>query len=104
MAETVTRSSYKIQWKKFVKNSFLWILGIPINILPVLFKQLSDINSEEFLGLGNLALLILGDFDFSFINVSVLFVLCLEGHFSAAEAPDFFKVFALFRSLAWLPF
>lgn len=93
MPDTTTEERYNVQWKKFLKNSFLWILGIPINVLPVLFKQINDINSETFLGLKKLALLTLADFDFSFISVSVLFILCLEGYFTAPEAPAFFRGF-----------
>lgn len=81
MNGTLTKQRFKLQWKKFLASFTLWALGIPINVIPVLFKQLRDITARDFPGVCKLALLTLGDFEFSFISVSVLFILCIEGYF-----------------------
>lgn len=83
----------KIQWSKFRQNFLLWLLGIPINVVPVCFKQLSTITSENFPGIGALMLMILSDFDFSFISVSVLFVICIEGYALDQGLPNWYQSF-----------
>lgn len=67
-----------MQWTKFLSRFGLWLLGIPINIVPVAFKQLNSITVETFPGVKTIAIMAIGDFDFSFISVSVLFILCIE--------------------------
>lgn len=82
-----------IQWRKFGKNFLLWLLGIPINVVPVLFKQLSTVTAENFPGVGALMFMTLIDFDFSFISVSVLFVICIEGYALDRGLPDWYQSF-----------
>ena len=96
MAETATIKVYKMQWQEFWKNWFFWLLSIPVNVIPVVFKQIDYITSENFQGPFNLFFMTLADFDFSFISVSVLFVLCLEDYFIGAEVPKFFRFFRVF--------
>jgi len=88
-----------MQWQKFGRNFFLWILGIPINILPVLFKQISSVPDNTFPSIADLLLMTLADFDFSFISISILFVLCIEGYFLDAEAPQWYRIVRIFPFL-----
>ena len=55
------------------------------------FKQLGKISIENFPGLAVLASMTVADFDFSFISVSVVFVLCLEGFFADDELSLMYK-------------
>lgn len=80
-----------MQWGSFIKRFLLWFLGIPINVVPVFFKQLGKISIENFPGLAVLASMTVADFDFSFISVSVVFVLCLEGFFADDELSLMYK-------------
>ena len=70
-----------MQWEKFAGRFFLWLLAIPLNVVPIIFKQLRSFADAAFPGIQQLAFLTIKDFDFSFISISVLFVLCLEGFF-----------------------
>lgn len=76
------KKKYRMQWGSFIKRFLLWFLGILINVVPVFFKQLGKISIENFPGLAVLASMTVADFDFSFISVSTVFVLCLEGFFA----------------------
>ena len=87
------RGKHKLQWSKFVHNFLLWLLGIPINVVPVLFKQLNTITAENFPGIGAIMLMTLSDFDFSFISVSVLFVICIEGYALGHNLPSWYQRF-----------
>lgn len=87
------RKEPKIRWDKFGQNFLLWLLGIPINVVPILFKQLNTITSENFPGLGALTLMTLSDFDFAFISVSVLFVICIEGYALDYALPNWYQSF-----------
>lgn len=81
-----------MQWKKGLTRFVLWLLGIPLNVIPVLFKQLNSISAENFPGIKTLAIMTIGDFDFLFISVSVIFILCIEGFFAEDElAPIYLK-------------
>lgn len=85
------KKKYRMQWGSFIKRFLLWFLGIPINVVPVFFKQLGKISIENFPGLAVLASMTVADFDFSFISVSVVFVLCLEGFFADDELSLMYK-------------
>lgn len=87
--------NYKVQWQKFRKNAFLWILGIPINVLPVLFKQIKAVTISSIPSIANLALMTLADFDFSFISISALFILCIEGYFLDVDTPQWYREFRI---------
>lgn len=88
-----TKKNWKIQWGKFGRNFLLWLLGIPINVVPVCLKQLNTVTAENFPGIGGLMLMTLTDFDFSFISVSVLFVICIEGYALDRGLPDWYQSF-----------
>lgn len=85
------KKKYRMQWGSFIKRFLLWFLGIPINVVPVFFKQLGKISIENFPGLAVLASMTVADFDFSFISVSVVFVLCLGGFFADDELSLMYK-------------
>ena len=89
------KKKYRMQWGSFIGRFFLWFLGIPINIVPVLFKQLGKITAENFPGLSTLAVMTVGDFDFLFISVSVVFVLCIEGFFADNDLAPIYRKFQL---------
>lgn len=89
------KKKYSMQWIPFFKRFLLWLLGIPINIVPVLFKQISKITVENFPGLPTLAVMTLGDFDFSFISVNIVFVLCIEGFFADNDLVPIYRKFQL---------
>lgn len=84
------KKKYQMQWGAFGKRFLLWFLGIPINIVPVFFKQLEQV-SENFHGIKALALMTIADFDFSFISVSVVFILGIEGFFADNELAPGYK-------------
>lgn len=90
-----SKRGFKIRWRKFGKNFLLWLLGIPINVVPVLFKQLNTTTAENFPGIGALIFMVFTDFDFSFISVSVLFVICIEGYALDRGLPDWYQSFRL---------
>lgn len=85
MDNNIISKKIKFQWKLFWRNYILWIFSIPINIIPFLFKQLNGIADTNFPGIQKLISMMLSDFEFSFISVSVLFILCIEGYFVDQE-------------------
>lgn len=89
------KKKYRMQWCSFFKKFIFWFLGIPINAIPVLFKQLEKITAENFPGLPTLTLMTVGDFDFSFISVSVVFILCIEGFFADNDLAPIYRLFQL---------
>lgn len=89
------KPKFKVQPKKFLRNFVLWMLGIPINVIPILFKQLNTVTASDFPGIPQLILMILSDFDFSFISISVLFILCIEGYFVDDEISDWYRGFQM---------
>lgn len=89
------KKKYRMQWGLFIGRFLLWLLGIPINIVPVIFKQLGKTSTENFPGLAAMALRTVGDFDFSFISVSVVFILCIEGFFADNDLAPIYRRFQL---------
>ncbi len=87
------KKKYRMQWKKFFSRFGLWLLGIPLNIIPIAFKQLNSITVDSFPGVKKLAIMTIGDFDFSFISVSVLFILCIEGFFADDDLAPLYRKF-----------
>lgn len=87
------KKKYRMQWKKFLSRFGVWLLGIPLNIIPVAFKQLNSITAEAFPGMKRLAIMTIGDFDFSFISVSILFILCIEGFFADDDLAPVYRKF-----------
>ena len=87
------KKKYSMQWIKFLSRFGLWFLGIPINIVPVAFKQLNSITVETFPGVKTIAIMAIGDFDFSFISVSVLFILCIEAFFADDDLAPIYRKF-----------
>lgn len=82
MGNTHSTREYNFIWLKFWKRLGLWLLGIPINFVPILFKHISSIQSNNWSGFGNLLQKAIGDIDFLFLSISVVFILCIEGYFA----------------------
>lgn len=87
------KKAYKMQWPKFGKRFAVWFLGIPINIVPVAFKQLQSITVGCFPGIIDYIKMIVSDFDFSFISLSVVFILCIEGFFAEDDLSSTYRAF-----------
>lgn len=85
MDNNIVSRKIKFQWKLFWRNYILWICSIPINTIPFLFKQLNGITDTNFPGIQKLISMMLSDSEFSFISVSVLFILCIEEYFVDQE-------------------
>lgn len=92
---TSESKKYTVQWKKFWARFIFWCLCIPVNIIPILLKHYRNVTPETFLGIKNLLAVTVGDFDFSFISLSVVFVLCIEGYFAEGELAKIYHKFQL---------
>ena len=86
---------YIFRWKKFLGRFIFWFLSIIINIFPIILKHFRDVTPETFTGLDNLLFVTIGDFDFLFISVSVVFILCIEGFFAEEELARIYHKFQL---------
>ena len=86
---------YAVQWNKFWGRFIFWCLCIPVNVIPIVLKHFRDVTPETFLGIKNLLVVTVGDFDFSFISLSVVFVLCIEGFFAEGELAKAYHIFQL---------
>ncbi len=82
---------YRLQWKKFVGRLLCWILGIPINVIPIVFSHITGNTQDILSNIGDFLLLIISDLNFSFISVSVVFVLLLEGFFADEDTPPIYR-------------
>lgn len=89
------QKKYRLRWKSFLGKFALWLLGIPINIIPIVVKQINNFKADDFPGVANLLIYVIGDFDFLFIGISVLFVLCIEGFFADDELIPIYHKFQL---------
>lgn len=86
----------KRRWfHKFCAGFFIWLLGIVISAIPIFLKHLNIFFNNKSINEYNFFREILGDFDFSFISVSVLFILCLEELLLRDSVPGWHKVFRL---------
>lgn len=96
--------NYKIKWGKFGKTFFLWILGISINMIPIFLKQVCNIAGNPFPGIINLAKMTLADFDIFFVNISAMFVLCIEGIFWDDGMAQWYKILRIIPFLCLVGF
>ena len=92
---TSESEKYAFQWKKFWGRLIFWCLCIPVNIIPIFLKHFRNVTPDTFLGIKNLLVVTVGDFDFSFISLSVVFVLCIEGFFAEGELAKAYRIFQL---------
>lgn len=91
----IMQKKYKLQWKSFWGKFAFWLLGIPINIVPIVVKQINNFNAHDFPGVATLFIYVLGDLDFLFIGISVLFILCIEGFFADDDLIPIYHKFQL---------
>lgn len=94
---SVSFEKNKLQFKSFCGRFIFWFVCIPFNILPIFLKYWRDITPETFMGVQNLVTLIVGDIDFTFVNTSSVFVLCIESFF---VSEDFAETYKKFRTIA----
>lgn len=80
---------------EFCRNFFIWLLGIVFTAVPVFLKHLKIYSNNNSTGNYNFFTAILSDFEFSFISVSVLFMLCLENMFLRDKVPAWHKPFRI---------
>lgn len=73
-----SQKKFKTRKGRFFWNFFLWLLEIPINVVPIFLKQISCIDAGNFSGIGTLFLMTISDFEILFICVGVLFVIIIE--------------------------
>ncbi|MBR5678405.1 MAG: hypothetical protein IKX20_09770 [Paludibacteraceae bacterium] len=92
---TSKAEKYAIQWKKFWGRFIFWCLCIPVNIIPILLRHAHNLTPGTFLGIKDLVVVTVGDFDFLFISLSVVFVLCIEGFFAEGEVAKIYSKFQL---------
>ena len=92
---TSKAEKYDIQWKKFWGRFIFWCLCIPINIIPILLKHIRGLTPETFPGIKKIIVMTVGDFDFLFISLSVVFVLCIEGFFAQGGLAKIYHKFQL---------
>lgn len=89
------QKKYKFQWKSFFGKFALWLLGIPINIIPIVVKQINNLEAGNFPDIATFFTYVVSDFDFLFIGISVLFILCIEGFFADDELIPIYHKFQL---------
>ena len=96
---TIKTDKFTIRWKKFWGRFIFWSLCIPVNIIPIFLKHYRNINPDSFPTAkalrSALAAMTVGDLDFSFISLSVVFVLCIEGFFAEEELSKIYFKFQL---------
>lgn len=91
----VETGQYDIPWLAVGKRFALWLLSIPINLIPILLKYIAKLKPQDFHGISSYFASVFSDLDITFIVASVLFVLCIEGYFTEAEVPQIYKKFQL---------
>ena len=92
---TARVKKYNIRWQKLWGRFVFWFLCIPVNIIPIGLKHAKNLTPATFQGIKNLVMMTLGDFEFSFISLSVVFVLCIEGFFAEEELVKVYHMFQL---------
>ena len=93
MAQAQTKPKKRSRLRKFCESFFVWLAGIVVSAVPIFLKHFNIAASSKFSHEYDLFQMTLGDFDFSYITVSVLFILCLEGCLLNDEAPRWYRGF-----------
>ncbi len=87
------------RFKKFCEGFFIWLLGIIISAVPVFLKHLDIFLRDKSISNYNLLAEVLSDFDFSFISVSVLFILCVEELLLRDKVPGWHRIFRVWTMI-----
>ena len=84
---------YLIPWRTVGSRFALWFLSIPVNLIPTVLKYFVRLDAQSFNGILPFFVDVFADLDITFIQVSVLFVLCIEGYFVDAKIPRTYEKF-----------
>lgn len=93
MAQVQAGLKKKSRLRKFCESFFVWLAGIVVSAVPIFFKHLNFVLNNKSSNEYDLFRMTLSDFEFSYIIVSILFVLCLEGCLLNDEVPRWYGVF-----------
>lgn len=70
----VETGQYDIPWLAVGKRFALWLLSIPINLIPILLKYIAKLKPQDFHGISSYFASVFSDLDITFIVASVLFI------------------------------
>lgn len=80
-----TNTKYRFSRVQFARGFWLWMLGIPINFLPLMIRYIVSYEAQKEYELVALVKDIVSDLDFLFVFLSALFVLYVQGEYTTED-------------------